>query len=277
MTQNPIKLSVLMTCHNRRAKTLRCLESLELRGTSSNGIDTVVWLVDDGSTDGTAEAIKERFPEVRLISGDGQLFWCGGMRLAWQHAAQEQVDAYLWLNDDVTLDAEAVQRMADTARENPEAIVIGSCRCPETGEHSYGGQRRGGRHPGRVIEVPPTNHIQECDTFQGNLVWVPAKVFATVGNMVGYSHAMADTDYGYEAVKRGFRILIAPGYLGTCPRNPGDSAWRDRSLPLRLRLKKITSPKGLPPRDWFRFCFRHGGLMAPVYFAAPYIRALLNR
>jgi GT2 family glycosyltransferase len=277
MTQNPIKLAVLLTCHNRREKTLRCLESLDLGGNTVGGIDTLVWLVDDGSTDGTAEAVKERFPEVRLISGDGRLFWCGGMRMAWQHAAQEQADAYLWLNDDVTLDAGTVQRMAETARDNPEAIVIGSCRCPETGKHTYGGQRRSGRHPGRVVAAPPTDRIQECDTFQGNLVWIPAKVFATVGNMVGYSHAMADTDYGYEAVKRGFRILIAPGYFGTCPRNPGDSAWRDRSLPLAARFKKINSFKGLPPRDWFRFCFRHGGLMAPAYFAAPYIRALLNR
>jgi len=271
-----MKLAVLMACHNRRRKSLDCLESLF----AQEGIGDVkleVWLVDDGSTDGTTAAVNERFPSVHVIAGDGKLFWCGGMRLAWDSAAATNPDAYLWLNDDVTLLPGALKNLLDVSEQHPAAIVIGSCRCPETGDHVYGGQLRPGRHPGRVTPVAATAGVQECDTFQGNLVLVPAEVFARVGNMVSYSHAMADTAYGYEARKKGFRILIAPGYGGTCPPNPGDCAWRNRSLPLRERLKKLTSLKGLPPRDWFRFCFRHGGMMAPVYFAAPYLRAVLNR
>lgn len=277
MTKKTIKIAVLITCHNRRKKTRSCLESLNLQKENTSDIEILVWLVDDGSTDGTAKTVREMFPEVRLISGDGKLFWCGGMRLAWQQASQEQADAYLWLNDDVTLLPGALANLLDVSKNDPAAIVIGSCRCPETGEHVYGGQLRPSRHPGKVTPVAATAEVQECDTFQGNLVLVPAEVHAKVGNMVSYRHAMADTDYGYEARRKGFRILIAPGYSGTCPPNPGDCAWRNRSLPLRERLKKITSLKGLPPRDWFRFCFRHGGMMAPVYFAAPYLRAILNR
>jgi GT2 family glycosyltransferase len=276
MNEAPLKLAVLMACHNRRDNTLRCVESLFAQN-GTDGIEPVVFLVDDGSTDGTGEALRKSYPDVRLIAGDGGLFWCGGMRLAWQHAAKEAPDAYLWLNDDVTLDPDALRKMQETARVHPDAIIIGSSRCPETGGHSYGGQLRLGRHPGKVEDVPPTDEVRECDTFQGNLVWIPAAVYSNVGNMVPYRHAMADTDYGYQAVKSGFRILIAPGYCATCPGNPGDSAWRNRSLSLRERFAKITSFKGLPPRDWLRFCFRHGGLLAPFYFASPYIRVLLNR
>jgi len=272
----PMKLAVLMACHNRRDKSLGCLASLF----SQQGIETTriaVWLVDDGSSDGTRDAVLEQFPAVHVIGGNGNLFWCGGMRLAWDHAAATHPDAYLWLNDDVTLDPGALQNLLEVSIKHPAAIVVGSCRCPETGEHAYGGQRRPGHHPGKVVPVPPTGTVQECDTFQGNLVLVPSEVFSKVGNMVAYRHAMADTDYGYQARKAGFRILVAPGFCGTCPRNPGDSAWRDRSLPLRRRFARVVSLKGLPPRDWWRFCFRHGGCLAPVYFASPYLRVLLKR
>ncbi len=271
----PMRIAVLMTCHNRREKTLQCLRSLRLQ--SGERFNPTIWLVDDGGTDGTSEAVKSEFPDARLIRGDGNLFWCGGMRLAWCHAAEEAPDAYLWLNDDVTIDPDTIPRMVGISERNPDAIVIGSCRSPETGEHTYGGQRRLGRHPGRVTDVPPSDEIQACDTFQGNLVLIPAAVFAKVGNMAEYRHAMADTDYGYQAVKKGFRILIAPGYCGTCPGNPGDQAWRDKSLPLRERFARVVSLKGLPPADWWRFCSRHGGLLAPLYFASPYLKVLLSR
>ena len=38
-----------------------------------------VYLVDAGSNDGTAEAIEDQYPDIRLIRRDNTLFWCGGM------------------------------------------------------------------------------------------------------------------------------------------------------------------------------------------------------
>ncbi len=95
-----MRISVLMTCHNRREKTVACLESL-MRQEPVEGLELTVWLVDDGSTDGTAEAVQRVVPGIRLMTGSGSLFWCGGMRAAWAAAAGTQPEAYLWLNDDV--------------------------------------------------------------------------------------------------------------------------------------------------------------------------------
>ena len=38
--------------------------------------------VDDGSTDGTAEAVARSFPETTILTGDGSLFWNRGMHVA---------------------------------------------------------------------------------------------------------------------------------------------------------------------------------------------------
>ena len=94
-TLNPriMKIAILMTCHNRRETTLRCLESLALEkrvGVGQWKID--VFLVDDGSTDGTDEAVKATFPKVNVIRGTGNLYWAKGMELAWKTCLQHEVE-----------------------------------------------------------------------------------------------------------------------------------------------------------------------------------------
>ena len=65
-----MKIAALLTCFNRKDKTITCLNSV------LNIIPTChVYLVDDASTDGTSEAIKQNFPQVNIIQGNGNLFW----------------------------------------------------------------------------------------------------------------------------------------------------------------------------------------------------------
>lgn len=69
-----------------------------------------MWLVDDASPDQTGAKVKAAFPEVHVIEGAGGLFWCKGMRLAWDKAIASGIkyDFYLWLNDDVMLKTDAL-------------------------------------------------------------------------------------------------------------------------------------------------------------------------
>ncbi|WP_290503914.1 glycosyltransferase, partial [Akkermansia sp.] len=92
------KLEVLMTCHNRREKTLRSLAAL-FSALPEAELDVSVHLVDDGSSDGTGDAVRQAYPSVSVITGDGTLFWNRVMRTAWEDALQKDADCYLWLND----------------------------------------------------------------------------------------------------------------------------------------------------------------------------------
>ena len=58
-------IAVLITCHNRREKTLKCLQSLYFNILSKNYV-IEIFLVDDGSTDGTANAVFKKFPLVNI-------------------------------------------------------------------------------------------------------------------------------------------------------------------------------------------------------------------
>jgi GT2 family glycosyltransferase len=142
MTQHTI--AVLMTCHNRRDTTLACLESLYC-ARASNQLD--VFLVDDASTDGTGAAVRDRYPTVNIISGSGDLYWVGAMRLAYEHATTKQHDFTLWLNDDVVLAPTALTTLiatwAQLSRNGHErSIVVGAVVDPTTRTTSYSGATR---------------------------------------------------------------------------------------------------------------------------------------
>ena len=59
-------LAVLITCHNRKNKTIKCLRNLFKQ---KNFLDfkVEIFLVDDNSTDGTADTIKKNFTNINLI------------------------------------------------------------------------------------------------------------------------------------------------------------------------------------------------------------------
>jgi len=108
------RIAVLITCHNRKPKTLACLTAL-FNQTPPSSATTDVYLVDDGSTDGTAEEVHQAYPQVKILQGDGSLFWNGGMRKAFSEALKYDYDYYLWLNDDTILYPEAIASLLTTS------------------------------------------------------------------------------------------------------------------------------------------------------------------
>lgn len=271
------RIAVLLTCYNRRDITLKCLESL-FRQVLPENIFFEVFLVDDGSTDGTGDAVKQQFPSVNVIEGSGNLYWCGGMRLAWNVAMQQDFDFYLWLNDDTILLPDALTTLlgaVDTLKENGEdynAIIVGSTFNPETNAHTYGGCVQIKKKSFNFRPVKPSGLLEPCDTFNGNCVLVSREAFCELGNLSPeYTHAMGDTDYGLRAKGKNIPMWVAPAYIGTCSNNPKDS-WMDNTVSLRKRIKNLNNPKGLPPKEWMFFCKRHAGWRWPINVIKVYMR-----
>lgn len=275
-------IAVLMTCFNRREKTLAALASLASQ-TAEIPRRLQVILVDDASTDGTAQAVAAQFPQVRVIAGSGSLFWNGGMRVAFAEALRTGFDYFLWLNDDTQLFPDALDTLLRTAEELERrgvlSIVTGSTRDAVTGLRTYGGRLRVYRWNGvQDLPVQPLeNQPAPCDTMNGNCTLVPAAIAAKIGNLEGrFHHHFGDFDYGLRARQAGFAVHVAPGYIGTCSINSQDGTWRDGSATFRQRWKHLMSPKGSPFAEWFLFSSRHYGYLWPLYFLSPYAKTFLK-
>ena len=266
MNSAPLSVAVLMTCHNRALKTCNCLQALFTQKFDSNVL-LKVFLVDDASIDGTSQQVRHKFPQVHLIQGSGNLYWCGGMRLAWSVAAKSDPDFYLLLNDDTYLLPNALPSLlAFVPSPLTKAIAVGAISDPETGKKSYG-----------LVPIGRTTPSHGISTFNGNCVLISRAVYQDLGSLhPAYTHAMGDTDYGYAAARKGIPIFETKHFIGACPLDHNRKTWRDRSLSVSNRLRLLKSPKGLPFREWFVFCKRNYGIRWPIKFLGPTIRIFLG-
>jgi GT2 family glycosyltransferase len=266
------KIAVLLTCHNRRVKTLQCLEALYAQQGLNDDFFIEVYLVDDASTDDTATAIQIQFPSVNIIQGDGNLFWNRGMHLAWQNAAAaKDFDYYLWLNDDTFLIDKAIEILMRETFEN--AIVCGTTQSLENHKATYGGFRK---NPDRL--VLPNGNFQECDYCNGNCVLITKKAYDLVGNLDPvFHHAVGDFDYSLRAKKLGVQLYVAPAFIGSCENHTELPKWRSPSVSLFKRVKSLyTASSGCYPPQFFIFDKRHNGLLlAIVHFFSIHLRALI--
>lgn len=268
-------IAVLMTCHNRRDLTLRCLESL-FHQDLSHEFHLDIYLVDDASTDGTGDEVRARFPSVNVVQGNGSLYWTGGMLLAEKSALTTRPDYLLWLNDDVALKRDALSCLLDASRMFADtAIVVGSTVDSRSGQTSYGGLvcTRMNR-PFKSVVLTPNGQFQNADMMNGNIVLVPRALRERLGPLDELlPHNGADYDYGLRAKSQGVSIVVAPFTLGFCDLN-GDARWRDKTLSLRKRWISITDTTCFPPKPWLRFARRYGGRWWLRYFLGPYIRCV---
>jgi GT2 family glycosyltransferase len=272
------RVAVLMTCFNRRETTIRSLDGLA--GQQLGGVQLEVFLVDDGSSDGTAAAVRASFPAVTVIHGTGELYWTGGTCLADAEAWTNDPDYILWLNDDVHLDVTAVRTLVDAAASSDNrSIIVGACVDPETGAPSYGGYRRTNpRRPIQLSRVAPSGQLESLDTMNGNVVLIPSEVRRSIGPLDRrFSHNMADLDYGFRARRAGWGVTLAPRFVGTCLPNPSKAKWREPAFPLRERVRAVISFRGLPPKEWLVFTRRYCGWRWPRYFISPYVRTAACR
>ncbi len=265
----PVQIAVLLTCFNRKDKTLRCLENLATQKLPENVCLSVV-LVDDGSSDGTSDAVRENYPDVFVVESEGNLYWNQGMRLAWSTALKQQYDYFLLLNDDTELYSDAIARLLDVEKEirdvNEKAgVVIGSTIDPVTGAHTYGGnnQLKTLFWKGfRFARVKPAEVPLRCDTFNANCVLISNEIVNDIGILSDrFTHGMGDFDYGLRAGEKGHFCWIVPGYIGTCSMNEITSTWVDPSMTLGQRKKLQKTPKGMPANEWLYFVKRHAGFM----------------
>lgn len=274
-----MKIVVVLTCFNRKDKTQECIKTL-VKGNSNFNFSFVI--VDDNSNDGTVEVISEMKNnyDIHLIEGTGNLFYCGGMRIAMNYVLENlsDYDYLLMVNDDVEFFEKSIENIVVKSRENINSIIVGATR-NDHGSLSYGAIKYYSQKSVRYRKVGIEDYNLKCDTFNANCVLIPKKAFEQLGSIdCNYIHSLGDFDYGLSLSKNGWNIYTSNEYVGVCNNNPIENTWIDTRLTRLERLRKKEDIKGAPLKPWIYFLKKNFGMNAVIKFGfTPYIKILLGR
>ena len=206
-----MKFYILIPVHNDVYVTMECLRLLALQRWQ----DFEVIVTDDGSIDGTAEAIAREYPEVTVLRGDGNLWWTKAINLALLDAFEraDKDDYVLTLNNDVTFDEDYLANMAEAARQRP-GWLIGSVsldqanpkKVLDTGNYIDWRTRRA--LMAKFQYGPHFNEETNCLSGRGTLI--PVAAFRKVGifNAAKFPHYAADTEFSIRAERGGFPLCV---------------------------------------------------------------------
>lgn len=216
MSQYP-KVSIVTPVFNGREHTLDYLQSLSI----CTYPEFEIIIVDDGSTDGSAAAIAAQFPEVRILRGDGNLWWSGGTNMGIRDALERGADFILTMNNDVKVAPDFLDVLVAAAEENPGAIIGGKIFFMDDPQRIWSAGGRLDWLSGKtLVQVGHGRMDSEefcrrapMDFLTGMNVLIPAAVFDRIGfyDAVRFPQYHADSEFTLRARKVGIPILFEPG------------------------------------------------------------------
>lgn len=243
MNEKVIHVEIVTPVYNRRETTLQCLRSLSR--IDSAGLKVHVIIVDDGSSDGTSDAIREQFPEVQLVAGDGTLHYTAGTNRGIEAALNWNPDYVLAINNDSIFEPHFLRHLVNCAEDNPRTVVGPVLllwdvphRVFQVGSYWqtwYGGWRP--RFAQTVWSIP--DHPFDVEVIVGNCVLYPVAAFREMGLMdeKRFPFGFGDCAYTPRLRRAGWRLLIEPRSLVWCEPNSPEAS--PRGLPLRKMLNVL--------------------------------------
>ncbi len=249
MGESLIRVEIVAPVHNRREITLQCLKSLSR--IASDGLDVHVVIVDDGSTDGTSEAIQSEFPGVEIIAGDGNLWFTEGTNVGVRAALKHDPKYVLTINDDSVFDADFLQYMIETAEKHPRSVV-GPLLILWDAPHKlfqtapvWDTWSGGWKHwHGQTIWTIP-DRSWKVGAIVGNCVLIPSETIREAGLMDSAHYPnFGDVEYTPRLKKMGWNLLIDPRARVFC--QPNNVPAKVLKLSARQKLQILFLDTGHP-------------------------------
>jgi GT2 family glycosyltransferase len=240
-------LWAVIPVHNRKDETLACLG--RLRELKPEAPELEVILADDGSTDGTAEAVRAAYPDTVIVSGPGDWWWTGGMRAGVDEALRRGARFILSLNDDTLIQPGTLTRLKTLAAAGPRRLVSalgvhagGDVVEPGyrwaflkgwTAETRLKGWEQRRQEPYRTGGLP------------GACVLIPAAAFSEVGNYASaLPHYHADLEFSVRCARAGYELWVDPQALLVIQKNLRNADLLGGELSLKRLRWMLSWPGG---------------------------------
>lgn len=219
MTASGIDLSIVIVNWNTRHLLGECLDSVYRH---ADGIRFEIWLVDNASSDGSVAAVRQRFPDVRIVENSENL----GFAAANNKAFRKMNGRYaLLLNTDARLKADALSALVKHMDRHPDAAMACGQLLNEDGTRqnsvaSFPGWISvlanesllqwvfPGRFPGKRHSVAEPVAVDSCI---GACLMVRKAAMDQVGLLdERYFFFMEETDWARQMKKAGWSVWFVP-------------------------------------------------------------------
>jgi GT2 family glycosyltransferase len=117
------RVAVIVLTWNQRDLTLGCLHSLSEVEYPPASLNII--LVDNGSTDGTTQAVRQQYPEVQILEPGENLGFAEANNLGMRHALAQRPDYLLLLNNDTIVDPLFLTELIRVAEADPHVGIVG--------------------------------------------------------------------------------------------------------------------------------------------------------
>jgi GT2 family glycosyltransferase len=207
--------AVVIPVHGGLRLTVQCLDSLR----ACDPLPVMVVVVDDGSPDETASHLAAHYPDVHVVSGDGNLWWSGAINVGCEYALNAGARLLVLLNNDnVSLSRNLLTELVRLVGEH--GGCVGGTLLMETSEggltvFAAGGRIDWSRGGTELLEMGlpfrESDSIAECDWLPGMALAFRAETFQALEGVDARSfpQSRGDADFTLRARAKGYRCCVS--------------------------------------------------------------------
>ncbi|NEV75670.1 glycosyltransferase family 2 protein [Rhodopseudomonas sp. BR0C11] len=246
---------VLLPVHNRRSITLSFVEFFKKQDYDNARLV----LIDDGSTDGTAEAVGDLVEDVIVLRGEGNWWWAGSLHQGYLWLRRNRIpgdDVVLIMNDDTEFSADFISVGLRILRQHPGALLTATGYNLKTGKPQDSG--------GYIMDWSTLGFSEthenariNCASTRGLMVRVSDFLDVKGFHPRLIPHYLSDLEFTMRAQKKGKILMIHPDFrIGIDFETTGHRELGGETF--RQYIKKVFSIRAaMNPIHWSNFILLH--------------------
>jgi GT2 family glycosyltransferase len=200
------RVHVLLPVHNRRRITEAFVGCL--RAQTHAPLHLV--LIDDGSTDGTAEMVTSCLPEATIVRGNGNGWWAGSLQRGMDTLTRGTArpgDIVLIMNDDTKFAPDFIEKGVAALLARPRSILLAQLYDARTGKFLESGVHADWRR----LQFRPVGNSERPNCFSTRGLFMRFEDMREIGGFRPFllPHYASDYEYTLRARRKGFVLATS--------------------------------------------------------------------